>query len=211
MKDKIDVIFLHSDSFLEEYALDSLIRKTKCNIGILSKKFEEKSYADEINALINISDAEYIVIFSSNILVNDFWCEDLLYHSKKIVNPGCVGIQGVYNNKNKYKPLLTIDDDLKNVWCSENNIIEGVFMFKKSLITEEIGMFDKLFDKTGFEQAEFSLKLAFSGHNNFYIRKQSCIEMEIAKRNEIFVKKTEFGAKMMNEFIKSNINFNETL
>jgi hypothetical protein len=35
--------------------------------------------------------------------------------------------------------------------------------------------------------------------------------MEIAKRNEIFVKKTEFGAKMMNEFIKSNINFNETL
>lgn len=211
MKEKIDVIFLHSGTFLEEYALDNLVRKTTCNPGILSKKFEGISYADEMNTLINISDAEYIVVFSSNILVNDSWCEDLLYYSKKIINAGCVGIQSVENNKHKYKPLLTIDDDLKNVWVSDNNIIEGVFMFKKQLLTEEIGMFDKLFDKTGFEQAELSLKLAFSGYNNFYIRKQSMVEMEIARRDDMFVKKTEFGVKMINEFVKANINFKETL
>jgi GT2 family glycosyltransferase len=189
MKERIDVIFLHTDTFLEEYALDNLIRKTTCDIGILSKKFESDSYADEMNTLINISDAEYIVVFSSNMLVEDSWCEDLLYYSKKIVDAGCVGIQSVENNKHKYKPLLTIDDDLKNVWVSDNNIVEGVFMFKKSLLTKEIGMFDKLFDKTGFEQAEFSLKLAFSGYNNFYIRKQSVVEMEIARRDEVFSKK----------------------
>lgn len=211
MKEKIDVIFLHSGTFLEEYALDNLVRKTTCNPGILSKKFEGISYADEMNTLINISDAEYIVVFSSNILVNDSWCEDLLYYSKKIINAGCVGIQSVENNKHKYKPLLTIDDDLKNVWVSDNNMIEGVFMFKKQLLTEEIGMFDKLFDKTGFEQAELSLKLAFSGYNNFYIRKQSMVEMEIARRDDMFVKKTEFGVKMINEFVKANINFKETL
>lgn len=210
MKERIDVIFLHTDTFLEEYALDNLIRKTTCDIGILSKKFESDSYADEMNTLINISDAEYIVVFSSNMLVEDSWCEDLLYYSKKIVDAGCVGIQCVENNKHKYKPLLTIDDDLKNVWVSDNNIVEGVFMFKKSLLTKEIGMFDKLFDKTGFEQAEFSLKLAFSGYNNFYIRKQSVVEMEIARRDEVFSKKTEFGVKMINEFVKANINFKET-
>ena len=210
MKERIDVIFLHTDTFLEEYALDNLIRKTTCDIGILSKKFESDSYADEMNTLINISDAEYIVVFSSNMLVEDSWCEDLLYYSKKIVDAGCVGIQSVENNKHKYKPLLTIDDDLKNVWVSDNNIVEGVFMFKKSLLTKEIGMFDKLFDKTGFEQAEFSLKLAFSGYNNFYIRKQSVVEMEIARRDEVFSKKTEFGVKMINEFVKANINFKET-
>jgi len=208
MKERIDVIFLHADTFLEEYALDNLIRKTTCDIGILSKKFEGASYADEMNTLINISDAEYIVVFSSNMLVEDSWCEDLLYYSKKMVDAGCVGIQSVENNKHKYKPLLTIDDDLKNVWVSDNNIVEGVFMFKKSLLTKEIGMFDKLFDKTGFEQAEFSLKLAFSGYNNFYIRKQSLVEMEIARRDEVFTKKTEFGVKMINEFVKANINFN---
>jgi GT2 family glycosyltransferase len=208
MKERIDVIFLHTDTFLEEYALDNLIRKTTCDIGILSKKFESDSYADEMNTLISISDAEYIVVFSSNMLVEDSWCEDLLYYSKKILDAGCVGIQSVENNKHKYKPLLTIDDDLKNVWVSDNNIVEGVFMFKKSLLTKEIGMFDKLFDKTGFEQAEFSLKLAFSGYNNFYIRKQSLVEMEIARRNEVFTKKTEFGTKLINEFVKANINFN---
>jgi GT2 family glycosyltransferase len=209
MKERIDVIFLHTDTFLEEYALDNLIRKTTCDIGILSKKFESDSYADEMNTLISISDAEYIVVFSSNMLVEDSWCEDLLYYSKKILDAGCVGIQSLENNKHKYKPLLTIDDDLKNVWVSDNNIVEGVFMFKKSLLTKEIGMFDKLFDKTGFEQAEFSLKLAFSGYNNFYIRKQSLVEMEIARRNEVFTKKTEFGVKMINEFVKANINFKE--
>jgi hypothetical protein len=210
MKERIDIIFLHADTFLEEYALDTLIRKTTCDIGLLSKKFEGDSYADEVNTLINISDAEYIVVFSSNILVNDSWCEDLLYYSKKIVDAGCVGIHQTQDSKLKYKPLLTIDDDLKNVWVSDNNIIEGVFMFKKSLLTKEIGMFDKLFDKTGFEQAEFSLKLAFSGYNNFYIRKQSCVEMQIAKRDEVFSQKTEFGTKLINEFVKANINFKET-
>jgi GT2 family glycosyltransferase len=210
MKDKIDVIFLHADTFLEEYALDNLVRKTTCNIGLLSKKFEGDSYADEMNTLINISDAEYIVVFSSNFLVDHSWCEDLLYYSKKIIDAGCVGIQNIENNKNKFKPLLTIDDDLKNVWVSDNNIIEGVFMFKKSLLTDEIGMFDKLFDKTGFEQAEFSLKLAFSGYNNFYICKQSSVAMDIAKRDEVFAKKTEFGAKLINEFVKANINFKDT-
>ena len=209
MKDTIDVIFLHNDSFLEEYAMDNLSTKTGLNIGILSKKFEGDSYAEQMNTLINISDAEYIVVFSSNALVDKNWCEDLLYYSKKIVSAGCVGIQSVSNNKNQYKPLLTVDDDLKNVWVSENNIVEGVFMFKKSLLTKEIGMFDKLFDKTGFEQAEFSLKLAFSGYNNFYIRKQSYVEMEIARRDEVFMKKTEFGTKLINEFVKANINFGE--
>jgi hypothetical protein len=210
MKERIDVIFLHADTFLEEYALDNLIRKTKCDIGILSKKFEGVSYADEMNTLINISDAEYIVVFSSNLLVDDSWCEDLLYYSKKIVDAGCVGIHQGDEKNQTYKPLLTIDDDLKNVWVSDNNIVEGIFMFKKSLLTEEIGMFDKLFDKTGFEQAELSLKLAFSGRNNFYIRKQTCVPMEIAMRDEVFAKKTEFGVKMINEFVKANINFNET-
>lgn len=210
MKEKIDIIFLHSDTFLEEYALDNLKRKTTCDVGVLSKKFEGNSYADEMNSLINISDAEYIVVFSSNLLVNDSWCEDLLYYSKKIIGSGCVGIRDVNDSKLKYKPLLTIDDDLKNVWVSDNNIVEGIFMFKKKLLTEDIGMFDRLFDKTGFEQAEFSLKLAFSGHNNFYIRKQTCIAMEIANRNEVFSNKTEFGIKLINEFVKANINFNET-
>lgn len=212
MKEKIDIIFLHSGTFLEEYALDNLVRKTTCDPGILSKKFEGNSYAEEINTLINISDAEYIVVFSSNMLVNDSWCEDLLYYSKKIIDAGCVGIYNTQDYaKLSYKPLLTINDDLQNVWVSDNNIVEGVFMFKKSLLTEEIGMFDKLFDKTGFEQAEFSLKLAFSGYNNFYIRKQSCVEMEIAKRDEVFTKKTEFGVKLINEFVKANINFKDVL
>jgi hypothetical protein len=59
------------------------------------------------------------------------------------------------------KPLLTVDDDLQNVWVADNNMIEGLFMFKRSHLTEEIGMFERLFDNTGFEQVVFSLKFSF--------------------------------------------------
>jgi hypothetical protein len=209
MKDTIDICFIHADTFLEQYAMETLVEKTKCNINVYSAVIRE-SYADTINNLINIGDSEYVVFFQSNLLVEDNWCEELLYYSKHIVNSGCVAIANAYNNDLDYQPLLTVKDDLKNVWVSKTNIVEGIIMVKRSLITADIGWFDKLFDNTGFEQAEFSLKLAFSGKNNFYILKHRGLEMETPTRNEKFSKKTPFGVKMINELVKSNINFKET-
>ena len=206
MTEKVDVCVIHSDSFLEEYAIETMLAKTGCKINLLSKKLEG-SYADCMNELISKCTSEYIVIFQSNTLVEENWCEDLLFYSKNIVNSGCVGIQGALNDKLKNKPLLTIDDDLQNVWVADNNMIEGLFMFKKSLLTEEIGMFERLFDNTGFEQVVFSLKFSFSGYNNYYIRKQSIIEMDIASRNEIFPTKTKNGIMLINAFVKANIDF----
>ena len=209
MKDTIDICFIHADTFLEQYAMETLVEKTKCNINVYSAVIRE-SYADTINNLINIGDSEYVVLFQSNLLVEDNWCEELLYYSKHIVNSGCVAIANAYNNDLDYQPMLTVNDDLKNVWVSKTNIVEGIIMVKRSLITTDIGWFDKLFDNTGFEQAEFSLKLAFLGKNNFYILKHRGLEMETPTRNEKFSKKTPFGVKMINELVKSNINFKET-
>lgn len=207
MKDTIDICFIHADTFLEQYAMETMVEKTKCSINVYSAVIRD-SYADTINNLINIGDSEYVVLFQSNLLVEDNWCEELLYYSKQIVNSGCVAIANADNNDLDYQPLLTVNDDLKNVWVSKTNIVEGIIMVKRSLITEDIGWFDKLFDNTGFEQAEFSLKLAFSGKNNFYILKHRGLEMETPTRNGKFSKKTPFGAKLINELVKSNINFN---
>ena len=209
MKDTIDICFVHADTFLEQYAMETMVEKTKCIINVYSAVIRE-SYADTINNLINIGDSEYVVLFQSNLLVEDNWCEELLYYSKHIVEAGCVAIANADNNDLDYQPLLTVNDDLKNVWVSKTNIVEGIIMVKRSLITDDIGWFDKLFDNTGFEQAEFSLKLAFSGKNNFYIPKHRGVEMETPQRNQKFSKKTEFGIKLINEFVKANINFKET-
>lgn len=208
MNDSIDVCFVHADTFLEEYAKETLIAKTKCSINLYSAIIGD-SYADAMNNLINLGDSEYVILFQSNLLVEDNWCEELLFNAKHIVDAGCVGIAHAYSDGLNYKPLLTVNDDLKNVWVSKNNIIEGIIMVKRSLITNEIGWIDKLFDNTGFEQGAFSLKLAFSGKNNFYIRKHRALEMETPSRSEKFSKKTEFGIKLINEFVKSNISFEE--
>ena len=182
MKDTIDICFVHADTFLEQYAMETMVEKTKCSINVYSAVIRD-SYADTINNLINIGDSEYVVLFQSNLLVEDNWCEELLYYSKQIVNSGCVAIANSDNNDLDYQPLLTVNDDLKNVWVSKTNIVEGIIMVKRSLITEDIGWFDKLFDNTGFEQAEFSLKLGFSGKNNFYILKHRGLELETHRRN----------------------------
>lgn len=208
MNDSIDIFFLHANSFLEEYAFETMYEKTKCNINVYSAPFRE-SYADEMNNLINIGESEYVVFFQSNMLVDEGWCEELLENIKNIVDAGCVGIMNSTDESNVFKPLLTVEDNLQNVWVPKNNIIEGIFMVKRSLITEDIGWFDKLFDNTGYEAAEFTLKLAFAGKHNFYVRKHRCIEMETPSRNEKFAKKTEFGTKLINEFVKANINFKE--
>lgn len=208
MKDTIDICFLHADTFLEQYAMETMIERTNCTINVYSAPIRE-SYANEINTLVNLGTSEYVVFFQSNLLVNENWCEELLYYSKHIIDAGCVGIANSTYNDLDYKPLLTVNDDLKNVWVSKTNTVEGVIMVKRSLITDDIGWFDKLFDNTGFEQAEFSLKLAFAGKNNFYIPKLRGIEMETPTRNEKFSKKTPFGVKLINELVKKNINFNE--
>ena len=208
MNETIDLCFLHADTFLEEYALNNLLNKTNCKLNVIQKKLEG-SYADCMNEMIEKCSAEHVVFFQSNTLVDQDWCEDMLYFNKKIMNSGCVGIYDVYNDKLKNKPLLTVDDDLKNVWVSENNIIDGTFMIKRSiLMNQEIGQFDRLFDHTGFSQEEFTLKVAFYGHNNFYVRKQTSVPMEIANRINTFPKKTKEGIQLLNAFIKANINFN---
>lgn len=207
MDETIDLCFLYADTFLEEYALNNLINKTSCKLNIIQKKLEG-SYADCMNEMIEKCTNDYIVFFQSNMLVDQNWCEDLLYFNKKILNSGCVGIYDIYNDKLKNKPLLTVDDDLKNVWSSENNIINGTFIIKRSiLLNKDIGQFDRLFDHTGFSQEELTLKVAFYGYNNFYVRKQTSIPMEIANRINTFPKKTKEGLQLLNEFIKANINF----
>jgi hypothetical protein len=210
MNNEIDVCFLHAGTELETYALENLIKQTKQTLNVYCEKIGE-SYADSMNSLISKGKSDKLVIFPSNLLVNENWLEELLHYQQLIVNPGCVGLYDyTLMHKIKSHRLLNIEDKLTTIWTTDN-YVEGVMLMNRNLITEEIGIFDKLFDKTGYEQIQFTTKFAFAGHNNFYIRCHSTTSLKIQDREELFVAKNKWGNELMTAFVKANINFKKEL
>lgn len=206
--EEIAVCILTSGNDIEtRYVIENMVIKTQLPV----KPFiynEPSSLCDSINELLTQVKNEkykYCVLFPANALVDENWLEDLLYQIKNVDKPGVVAIRNG-SEKVTLNPILYSDDKLANVWVSDNNIIEGIMMFEMDKLTEEFGMFDKLFDHTGFQYAQFSLKFAFSGLNNFYIRKQTYFKIDL-ENDILYPKKTKDGVILINEFVKSNIDF----
>jgi len=204
MNKAIDVCFLHAGSKIEEYTLNQLLTKTKKEFNLFEAKIGD-SYADSMNELIKSGTGDYVVIFPSNLMVDDGWLEELIRYHDLIFNPGCVGIYDyLAMHKMKSNSLLDINDNLKSIWVTEN-YIEGLTLVDRSLVSEDLGLFDKSFDNTGYEQVHYSIKFALAGYNNFYIRCKSTCTIKMPERDELFSQKTKDGEKLINEFVKSNI------
>jgi len=218
------------NNIVTKYVVNNLLEKTKCNIHIYllllaqdehgdygyqhekvsvicRHNTEDKKYTlcDLVNENFNRVKEDYCVLFPCNALVNDNWCEDLLFNIKNLKNTGCVGIRSL-GKKADLSSILNTHDELSNVWMTENNVVDGIVMVETKHIKGEVGMYDKWFDETGFEQIEFTLKFAFAGMNNFYIRKQSYIPLDM-ENETLFPKPTKKGLEMINDFVKANINF----
>jgi hypothetical protein len=202
MQEKIGICIV-GDGDLKQYNFvkDNLINTTKCAITIYYNEIKD-SYTDSINELIAQVTEKYCVIFPINALVDINWCEDLLNNMKTANNPGIVGIRHSNNNLSLI-PIL-FDEELKNVWMHEDNLMNGLIMFKRDIITSDFGMFEKIFDNSGYEFSCFSIKFFLTGLNNFYIRQQSFIAIE-SENKILFPEKTKEGFKLLNEFIKSNL------
>jgi hypothetical protein len=204
MNKKIDVCFLHAGSKLEEVVLNQLLTRTKKEFNLFEAKIGD-SYADSMNELIKSGTGEYVILFPSNLMIDDGWLEELIRYHELILKPGCVGIYDyLAMHKMKSNSLLDVNDNLKSIWVTDN-YIEGVTLISRNLISENLGLFDKSFDATGYEQVNYSIKFALAGYNNFYIRCKSTCTIKIPERDEIFGLKTKEGENLINEFVKSNI------
>lgn len=202
MQEKIGICIV-GDGNLKQYNFvkDNLVNTTKCDITIYYNEVKD-NYTDYINELISQVTEEYCVIFPINALVDFNWCEDLLHNIKTANNPGIVGIRHSNNNLSLI-PIL-FDEELKNVWVDENNFINGLMMFRRDVLTSDFGMFENVFENTGYESSCFSTKFFLTGLNNFYIRQQTFIPIE-TENKILFPEKTKEGFKLLNEFIKSNL------
>lgn len=193
-----------SDDRIKSFLVE-LIEKKKGHI-ILSESTVKKSKA--INELLNVISEKYCVIFPINCLVHQNWLEDLIFNFNTIHNPGLIGIRNKSNDLH-LTPILhhspkKYEDKLKNVFLSDTNAIEGLFLFDKIICNEKVGLFNENFKHEGCEELEFSFRFSAQGFNNIYICKQTLIKLNL-QNDILFIKKTKDSFSELKEEVKNII------
>jgi hypothetical protein len=154
---EIELLVIVEDKRLSNY-LSSLIESKKY-LNLISVKFTEEK--EDYNKLIQEAKGNYICLFESNTMVNEFWIMDLVYYNSNVQDSGLTAIHK--NKKGKFIPLLSQDDSFINVWQNENEV-DGVCLFNKNLI-------DKLPKQVTIEN--INKEFAKQGLQNYYIPTQN--------------------------------------
>lgn len=229
-------LIVNDNYYKTRYVIENLFAKTSANIKlyIFNNASEDKRIVDYCNALIQIKDGvykeveqkvsvskaynillqnlyqKYVVFFPVNYIVSDNWLEDLLVSVKTVENAGCVGIRS--NNEKvhlcplTHKNITQPEDDLYNVWVTENNLVEGLLIFDSEKI-EVVGHLDENNENNGYELFEYSFRFTSQGYKNYYIRKQIAQKIDIDSEI-LFPKKTESSFKIFKSTIQSMIKTN---
>jgi|LakMenEpi03Aug12_release.lakeMendotaPanAssembly.Ray.scaffolds.fasta_scaffold400024_2 hypothetical protein len=157
---EIELLVVVEDKRLSNY-LSKLI-ESKDYLNLMSVKFTEEK--DNYAKLIKEASGNYICLFQSNIMVNEFWIMDLAYYNSNIQESGLTAIYS--NKKGKFTPLLSQDDNFINVWQNEKNEVDGVCLFNKNLTY-------KLPKEITIEN--ISQEFSKQGLQNYYIPTQNSI------------------------------------
>lgn len=149
------------DKRITEYL--STIIESKKYLNLLSVGFVENE--SNLEKLFIEAKGEYICLFKPYIIVNQNWLLDLVYYNYNIQNSGLTGIYyGI--NDNKFKPLISHNDDFINVWQPKQNIVSGVVLFKKELLKKPMYQEQDIVD--------FFIK---NNYLNYYIPSQNSIKI----------------------------------
>jgi hypothetical protein len=198
--------FFNCDDVTLDYC-NSIAKKTEGSVI----KYDD-SLAKSYNQLL-LNDADYYVIFPINIIVNNFWLEDLINTYESVENCGVLSIKNSFEKLETttilHKTISSSEDILKIVYKQENNFIDGILFFHKSIL-ENVGKFD-LNCQEAFFKNNFSWRSGMMNYQNFYIKEQQLIELPLIdeKLNPVktydalrcFKKEIEHMFKN-NEFIK---------
>ena len=132
-----------------------------------------------------LNDADYFVILPINAIVNDFWLEDLVITYEKVEKSGVIsiptGFEKLETTTILHKTTQGSEDVLKVVYKEENNFIDGILFFHKT-ISDEVGKFDPNCQQAFFKN-DFSFRVGMMGYQNFYIKNQQIIELPLSDEN----------------------------
>lgn len=127
--------------------------------------------AQAYNKLIKESKGDYICIFEANSIVGKNWLYDMIYYHSILPKVGGCAIPE-FNTKKTYTGILDKNDEIINVFKTNDNHIDGIALFKKDLLNEG-NCFDESQEKDFLK--EFSLRISKELWENFYCPMQISI------------------------------------
>lgn len=167
------------------------------------------SVAEYYNELL-LNDSDYFVILPINVLVNEFWLEDLVITYEKVANSGVIsiptGFEKLETTTILHKTTQGSEDVLKIVYKEENNFINGILFFHKSII-DKVGKFDPNCEQAFFKN-DFSWRVGMMEYQNYYIKNQQIIELPLSNET-INPTKTHDGIKAFKKEIEQMFKNNQ--
>lgn len=187
----------------DERVINYLKEISKNNTCFVKRLDYPVSLSEAYNTIIQYSYQELFCLFPVNVLVNEFWCEELISEYTQAENPGIIGIRNGFESL-KLSTIIYKSNDpegyLKNVWISENNNVDGL-MFMSREKFNKIGNFNTKLDAPGYESAELCFRFLAHGMTNFYIQKHTCSRANL-DNTYLFPTKTYDGAKKLKQQIE---------
>lgn len=160
---EIELLFCNTtkDKRIKSY-LENLI-KNKEYKNLISVIIDEKQdmglylYLD----LFKVAKGDYICVHPEQIFVENGYLVDLCYSNYNIEKSGLTAIKNSIKELELVPLLMTTNDDFQYVWKNKNNYIDGVYIFKKSILSIVNDIY------------KFNSELTLQGYNNYYLTNQN--------------------------------------
>lgn len=158
------------------------------------------------NILLRAVSESHCCLYPINIFVNNNWLEELSHSLENVPEAGIISIRTGLE-KVFFMPIVHNDPQqescLKNVLFTENNLVNGIMFFKKSVLAKT-GLFDENLNAPGFEQSELAFRVSCFAHKNYYIPKHTAIKVNI-DNSILFPAKTDVSALTFKNAVESMV------
>ena len=184
-----------SDYWITKLVIDNLIKRSRgveielliCNTtkddrikNYLENIIKNKEYSNLISVVIDEKQdmglylyldlfkyckGEYICVHPERIFVESNYMIDLCYSNYNIEKSGLTAIKNSIKDLELVPLLMNTNDDFQYVWKNKNNYVDGVYLFKKSLLSVVNDIY------------KFNSELTSQGFYNYYLTNQNAINV----------------------------------
>lgn len=180
-----------SDYWITKLVIDNLIKRSRgveielliCNTtkddrikNYLENIIKNKEYSNLISVVIDEKQdmglylyldlfkhckGEYICVHPERVFVESNYMIDLCYSNYNIEKSGLTAIKSNIKDLELVPLLMNTNDDFQYVWKNKNNYVDGVYLFKKSLLSVVNDIY------------KFNSELSSQGFYNYYLTNQN--------------------------------------
>lgn len=162
---------------------DKTVTIQRPNVTVIVNE-QPKSFAKNINDIINISDGKDIVVLSNDIILTENWLQPLTQHNNVIVIPSCNQTHEYTTDQLTLTNSMYINQFDNNFYALSNivrrhkqlnsagffeRLLMPFYVFRLSYeIYSKVGLFDESFGNGGGEDVDYRIRALESGFNVKY-------------------------------------------